>query len=417
MLAETVGKLDAETRFSLPFRLDKGSAKSLEATIGTFLVQKNGPGLIIHIDKNAFVFTKLFFLKRIVHLFYRQKVPLGIWGLPFCVMQQILGGYLYTKVQKFLIKEPRSFAFKYQGGLHSSLLIECKKCIKAETCSGLGNLACNRSQFAWRMANRYRFVNLPYLTLQKPAAEVHDQFIRHICRYPQEGTDRAVAYARVFSKSRGFIYHDRFIYYCNYLLSSEAEDEKKLILAHTKNQGFIENFFRLYPSYFERYAYSLAYGEKIRETVYGFFIDASQAKDLLGKLSLDLQQQSFEGPFYFFGIDLIDGVPDAYKLYAKITDKPAFFDYLEHQFSIVFPPEILEISYGFLFVRRVDSEKRLLSIKVEMYSRDITKLSDLIHKHYHIRLESNEHFETDRVAFDIDLRGRLNKITLYYSYG
>ena len=397
------------------FRLDAHSAEKLDTTISTFLSQKNRPGLILYIDKNAFVFTKLSFLKAVALHFYHQNVPLGIWGLPYCVMQQILGGYLYTKLHQYLIPEPESFAFRHQNGQHSALLLNCKKCIKAEMCSGLGNLACNRSQFAWRMANRYRFDNLPYLTLREPAAKVHDQFIKHICRYPQEETDRAITYARVFPRSRGFAYYDRFIYYCNYLLYSQVEEEKELILAYTKNRGFIERFFRFYPSYFGRYAYSLAYGEKIRETIYGFFIDKNRSWDLLGKLNLDLAQQPFEEPFYFFGIDLIDGVPEGYKLYAKISDDRAFFDYLAQYFSFEFPHEIVKISYDFLFVRRVDARKRLTSIKVEMYCKDLELLSHLIYEYYDIRLESNEHYETDRIAFDIDLEGSLNKITLYYS--
>ena len=217
-------------RFSTVFRLDKHSVGELDATISALLSQKNQLGLILYIDKNAFVFEKLSFLKAVVLHFYRQKVPLGIWGLPYCVMQQILGGYLYARLQKYLINEPDSFAFKYQNKQHSSLLLNCKKCIKVELCSGLGSLACNRSQFAWRMANRYRFQNVDYLSLQESVKRVHNLFVNHICHYPQEKTDRAMAYAKVFQKSSGFAYHDRFIYYCNYLLPQQIEDEKNLIL-------------------------------------------------------------------------------------------------------------------------------------------------------------------------------------------
>jgi len=410
-------RIKGPIRFSILFKLDAYSVKKLDETISTFLSQKNGTGLILYIDKNAFVFAKLSFLKTVALHFYRQKVPLGIWGLPYCVMQQILGGYLYTKLQEYLIQEPKMFTFKLHNIQDSALLLECKKCIEAKECNGLGYLACNRSQFAWRMANRYRFEQVKNLSLQGHAKKVHDLFVKHICYYPQEETDRTMAYAKVFSRSGVFTYQDRFIYYCNYLLASQIKDEKELILTHTKNRSFIENFFRLYPSYFERYAYSLAYGEKIRETVYGFFIDADRSKDLLAKLNLDLPQQPFEETCYFFGVDLIDGVPDAYKLYAKISDDHTFFDYLAHHFSFVFPPEILEISYDFLLVRRLDANKKLSSIKVEMYCNDLAKLSDLVYKYFDMHLESNKHFETDRITFDIDLQGNLNKITLYWSFG
>lgn len=403
--------------FNILFRLDKHSVKKLDETISTFLSQKNGSGLILDIDKNAFVFEKLFFLKPIILHFYRLKVPLGIWGLPYCVMQQILGGYLYAKLQEYLIQEPKIFAFKLHNIQDSALLLECKRCIKAKVCSGLGHLACNRSQFAWRMANHYRFEQVKNLPLQGHAKKAHGLFVKHICHYPQEETDRAMAYAKVFSKSGSFTYTDRFIYYCNYLLASQIRDEKELILAHTKNRRFIENLFRFYLSYFERYAYSLAYGEKIRETIYGFFIDGDRSKDLLGKLTFDLHQHPFEDTYYFFGVDLIDGMPDAYKLYSKISNDTSFFNYLAQHFSFVFPPEILKISYDFLLVRRLAANKKLSSIKVEMYCNDFAKLTTLVYKYYDIRLKSNEHFEIDRIAFDIDLQGILNKITVYYSIG
>ena len=48
-------------RLSTVFRLDKHSVEKLDATISPFLFQKNGLGLILYIDKNAFVFEKLFF--------------------------------------------------------------------------------------------------------------------------------------------------------------------------------------------------------------------------------------------------------------------------------------------------------------------------------------------------------------------
>ncbi len=416
-LERVSGRIQIPMRFSTLFRLDKHSTKELDTTISNFLSQKNGPGLILYIDKNAFVFVRLSFLKTIILHFYRLKVPLGIWGLPYCVMQQILGGYLYARLQKYLIQEPKIFVFKLHNIQHSALLLECKKCIKAEVCNGLGHLPRNRSQFAWRMANRYRFEQVKNLSLHGHAKKVHDLFVKHICHYPQEETDRAIAYAKVFQKSIGFTYVDRFIYYCNYLLPPQIEEEKELILTYTKNREFIESFFRFYPSYFERYAYSLAYGEKIRETVYGFFIDANRSKDLLGKLNLNLQQQLFEEPFYFFGIDMIDGVPEGYKLYSKISDDSAFFDYLAYHFSFLFPSEIMEISHDFLLVRRLDANKRLSSVKVEMYCNDLAKFSNLVYRYFDILLESNEYFETDRIAFDVDLQANLTKITLYYSVG
>jgi len=52
--------------FSTLFRLDEYSVKKLDETISTFLSQKNGTGLILYIDKNAFVFAKLSFLKTII---------------------------------------------------------------------------------------------------------------------------------------------------------------------------------------------------------------------------------------------------------------------------------------------------------------------------------------------------------------
>ena len=101
-------------RFCRLFRLDKTSLEDLNS-VTISLLDRDHSGLIVYVDKNAFDFTKLSFLRVIALQFYKKGLLFSIWGIPYCVVQQLLGGYLYAMLQEQWLQEPDLYTFVYQN--------------------------------------------------------------------------------------------------------------------------------------------------------------------------------------------------------------------------------------------------------------------------------------------------------------
>ncbi len=402
-------------KLSYIFHLDKESASQLQEVLTHFLSDKTSLGLILLVNKNSFVLKELTFLGELPSMFYKIEKPFGIWGLPYCVMQFILGGYNYSRYADSLIKEPSLFAAIHQSWMHSALLPTCHKCIAVKQCSGVGNLAANHSMFAWRAKNSERFKRAELIVLENGIDKQYRASLEHITSFSLEKTDRTIRFAALFEPKSEPVYHDRFIYYCNYLSAEEFDAEKTFMLSISKNRDYVPKFLQHHLRYFKRFAFSLAAKINTRETFYGFFISEQASRDYLHHSGILIRQENFEDQFHFFGIDFIDQTMSGYKLYAKIHDELHFFDYLGEKFSFDFPAEIRVIAYDYLLVRRFDNIGKLKSVKIEFLCRDFPRLIPLIEHHFAIRLDLEEYRKIERIAFDISLGGNLNKITLYYT--
>lgn len=396
------------------FNLNKNSISQFQSILDFFLSDKTNLGLIIIVDKNSFSLKEMNFLKVVLLNFYFKNKKLGIWGLPYCIWLKILGDFDYTRFYDYLVKENNSYFENFN--INSSLSLKCKKCINVESCFGLGNLDINLSNVSYRLSPNYFKDVKNYVKFENLVEKLHSLFLNHILENSGLKTERTITYARVFKKNKVFDYKNRFIYFCNFLDLKELNIEKNLLLNYSKNSVFINNFFVDYPYFFRRFAYSLAFGEKTRESIYGFFQDENKSNLYLDKLSLDFSKENFENFVHSIGYDLVEGKISGYKLYSYINSDSDFFNYLKEKYNLFFSEKFIALTYKYLWARRFDENGILISIKVEVYTKDYSEFKKVIFDNYNIKLNEIENLDSTIFAFDFDLLGNLNKITTYYWY-
>jgi len=395
------------------FTLSKENVGLLERLTYSYLNNPNSSGLVINVDKNSFELGDLTFLKNIIINFYLKKKIIGVWGIPYCVLQIILGGFDYTRLSKYLIDENSLFDISRKNFEKSVLLLNCKECIKKNNCCGVGHLTSNLNQFSWRASNNYRLKVKNIVKFNPNVKHDYLKFISHISKFSLNTTDRTITYARIFNNSNSFNYLDRFIYFCNYLDLVEFKREFEFIYNFSKSKEFVNFFLSKYIYFFQRFAYSLAYGKKLRETFYGFFQDENKSMLFLDKLNLNFNKFKFENFIHSIGFDLFNDKIDGYKTYSYVNNKEDFFKYVSEDFNFNFSNDILSNSYNYLFVRRFSSGGELISIKIELYFYDFDKIKKSIKSNFNINISRQFSLAPKILAFDISKLGKVNKITLY----
>lgn len=390
------------------FTLNKNNFNELNQLAESVLASPDKPGLVITFDKNNLVFDRLR-LKRLVELFMEKNKQLGLWGLPWCVLQTQLGGYLYSKIAHRLIPLPNLT----EGCESSALLLECKDCSQVDGCCGLGIREENQKRFIWRPVQSVRYETARTISFASPLDKLHADTWEHIRRFPQDRSDRVISYADIFpiKGTQGHdIYHSRFIYFCNYLCSDELKSERSFITRVAISRDFAAHFFDEYPSCFKRYAYSLSTGKRLRETYYGWFIDeACSTRFLNKKTGNDILHSS-----HLIGVDIHEGHPYELKRYAKVKDEKLFFIWLDEEFRIVLPQIIKKSCQYYRFVERSDTKGRLISVKIEADIVDLPAFEKTLHHVYRINTQNLTNRPPKRiVAFDFTPYGEMRKITLY----
>lgn len=378
-------------------------------------------GLIIIIEKNDFNLREMKFLRGIVSIFKEKKINLGIWGLPYCVLQTILDEFEYiNKYKDYLIKSNFFLDNYFKLNLNSVQILKCDICVKKNSCLGLGILPTNLNTKGYRL-NFLKLSNYEKINFQDKTLKKLQKNIFNYCKnnYSEENTSRVFYYAKTHIKKNSFNYKERIIYSCKFLKLTELNKEEKFISKLSKNNEFIEYIFKIFPSELKWYIYSFAKGEnKNRETFYIYFQDINKNRKIkyLEKLNIkkEMSNKTLEPP-YGIGYDFIDNKFSGLKIYTHIIKIEEFLIYLKEISNFEFPKEILEIIYLKLFEKRLDNKGKLISFKIEFISSNYKKLYSLFEKEFEIKIEKTELKKTDEmIALDISLKGKINKITTYY---
>lgn len=389
---------------------------SLHLIFNEFL--KKNRGLIIHIDINSISFSKLSFLKKIILQFHNKNTSLGIWGIPYCVFQKILGGFYFTLLEPSLIKPNLFFSSYRDTYLASRLHINCNLCIVSDSCFGLGLKKENFSMWNFRLKPEER-------VKEKKKVHFSDEKIRNkfnLCLdYLKQSnikyTDRTLKFAKVFTNNKNHYYDNRFVYFCRYLHKSEFEEEKKFCKLLVDNKNYLEFLFDfLYFNYLLKgFAYTISRetSGKYRETFYTYFTTDKVFKHFLKQFGLNCELNSFE-EFYDYSVDFVDGVKKSHKVYTRILDKNLFFDYLYEDFSFFLPESIKKNAYNLYFVRRYDENKKLISVKFEFNSYKHGEVIDYFNTNYDLSLKKDPFLREEIFSPDITFEGKLNKFTIYY---
>lgn len=396
--------------------LDKLNLKKQINLIDFFF--KTKINVFIVIKHNSFNFNELFFLKNVISNFYDQGISIGILGIPYCVLQNILGGFEYLIYEPFLLKMNYFYFLKKDFDNNSILLLNCKNCVAVSGCLGLGILSENSNNWSFRLDSRTRMSKKKEIIFDdKRVNQKHLDFINYILTRSQKYTDRTIKYAKVFTKKKDLEYVDRFVYFCRYLKSDEIETEKKFFLNTIENKSFGNLIFdELYKNFLLKgfaYTFCSLPNSNFRETFYLYFKNQELFYWFLNFFNSKFKLEDFES-FYDISFDFFNFEQRDTKIYTFITDVQSFFTYLKNNFNFTFDSDIIDISYNFFFVRRMDINGNLKSVKFEFNTKDFEFVKNKLNKIYNLNIQKDPNLIEEIISPDITINGEINKITIYY---
>ncbi len=420
-----------ECGLRLQFFLNRRSIPELRGVVDLVLKNETYSGLIIIVDKNSFELRNMKFLGVIVTEFYIRKKDIGIWGLPYCILQyNILGGNNYTKFSSYLLPPDENLVNYYRLNFNTVQLLECRDCIKFDSCSGLGTLDENLNLVGCRKNKKIAFDNKKELRFKEDyATELNKKVVSHCTQSSFEKTFRIITYGKTFirrSSSASFDYNDRIIYFCSYLSLDELEREKRFLLTCSENVDFVDYLFEIYHQELYRYAYSVAVGEKgKRESFYLYFLNTNYSRDkikYLESLGIETDMESdFLRPLHMVGYDFVDNEFHGLKLYYSVLWQDEFLAFIKKEYAFELPEGTLSMIYDhILFVKRYDNRGNFVSFKIELTPCDFKCLSELFTKEFGVEIlepVNDVGGEGKIIALDIDKSGNLNKITTYSGVG
>jgi len=402
----------------LIFNLNKDSYYKLDNIIKFSINRKIN--LILNIDKNSFDFKSLLILKKMIFLFTYNNLKLGIWGVPDCVLRYIFqDGFDFTKYYDIsLIKiNPLFYKLINDNYTFSSNLISCNKCFVKKNCSGLGILDENQKMWNFRINKTIRMIEKKFLFSNNIINKLHKSFINYIENSSLFYTDRTLRYVKTYTHKKQLKYENRFVYFSRYIHKNELDKEFDFLYKNLLNKDFIYYIYKnLYSKLFMRsFAYSIAELEnnKLRESFYLYFINEQILINyLLSKKKLQINKENFDELNYIsqdFNLNEEFGL----KVYSKIKNKNLLFDFLKDKYSFIFPEELIDIAYSFYFVRRYKNNK-LISNKIEFNSSNNEYVVTILQNYFNIYIPKESKLKIEIFALDFDLKGHINKITIYY---
>ncbi len=424
-------------KFILLFYLNKKTILFFNSFINKLIKLKFN--LIIVIDKNSFKFNDLIFLKDYILLFYKLDLKLGIWGLPDCVMRLIFAdGFDFIRLEPYLIKTNYLF-YEINNSLfnYSVQLVNCNDCFIKNNCVGLGLLNYN-SKFFYRKSIENRLKEKKKVSFDDNIINlIYSNFISHIASSSLYYTDRTLRYVKSYTKIKKLKYSNRFVYFSRYIHKSEFNFEFEFLLNNILNFNFLKNF---YENFYLRllmrsFAYSIAKlnDNFYRESFYFYFIEENQIINFLKLNYISFTKNDFE-EFKYISYDLkteiinkinfkkefdindleIESQIFGFKLYSKIFNIDAFFNFLKTELNFIFPEELMKISFNYYLVRRYDKNFNLIGFKFEFNSKDSEKTKLLLENLFGFIIPREEELKMEIFAIDLSLDGFIKKISIYY---
>jgi len=409
--------MDSKTKI---FELNKDTINDL-INISNQIINSKIDTLIILIDKNNIDFSKIKFIHSIIINFYINNKKIGIWGIPNCVLRNILTPKDFIKLYDYLIKPNYNLNKKTKKLIYySSNIIECRNCIENKDCIGLGNLKTNQYPWLYIQSGEYIF-NKYYknIIFQDKEIDKHFKtFSNHIKNYKSIFSTRSIYFANTISNETEFKYNNRFIYYCHNLHKSEINNEINNLKKISNNETLINELEIFYKNFIlNGFAYSYAKGDKTRESIYYFPINSNIIKSYLSKIPINFEELYFE-ELYFIGIDYIKNKKYEIKIYSKIKNNSELLKYLKEKYKIKINNNVLNYISNLIFVRRYNLEnKKLKSIKIEYNINNNEKYSQYLKNEFNYDINYKEFEKIIRLTFNYNLEkkiGVFNKITKYY---
>jgi len=366
-------QLKVKYQFNLILELSKKNRKFLLEIVHDCLENEYFFGIVFVVDKNEILFDRLFFLRDIVlKLLYSNKKA-GIWGVPYCVQQQILGPYYFSQISSDLIPENSKYYSKFISTfqMESSLLLRCHQCINVAECDGLGIRIENHVMWGYRTSNKYRKIDRDILfkTDNEEMKALYDSFKEHVDNSDLRYADRYLYFVKNIDYGSTYSFSDRFVYHCDYLPLFECEQELYFLDKHIENKHFIATLDELLA---KKEIGRIAYSTAKKNGVYreSFYVAPVNEKNeyLLNYFNLDINI-SVSHQFYGIGVDFYNNDIKSYKIYFMLT--PELLLQMHPQYFEKINIDLLSLSPKLhYYIVRLDANKKRISERIDLVYED-----------------------------------------------
>ena len=401
-------------QFYLILELSKENRKHLIDIVKECIEHVHFQGLVFLIDKNEILFDRLFFLQDLVLKFVKHGKYTGIWGVPHCVQQTILGSYYFSRLADKLIPEESKHFSKYLPTFQkdSSLLLECKGCFDANKCDGLGRRRENHYKKMYRTSHTFRKLGRDKLfkTDNNEMQKLYDSFSTHIDNSSLRYADRYFYFVDNLDYGSSYSFSDRFVYHCDFIPRHEYREEFSFLETHVTNKKILPDLRSLAD---KDAICRLAYSKAIKDNVSreSFYINPYDGGNyyLLNFFGIEIRCD-FPHRFLGVGIDFYNGEVKAYKVYYMIPTEVL----VEH-----FPLYLKKIDVDLttlhekehFYIVRVDENKEKISERIDIVYNDQDRLALQKYLPYSERVLDALHIFT--LAFEFESMD-IKKMNIYY---
>lgn len=365
--------INSKSNFYLLFELSAENRISLLKIIADCLNHSHFRAIIFTVNKNEILFDRLFFLKEMTLKLFQNDKKVGIWGIPYCVMQSIFGGHYFSQLADKMIPENSNQYSKYipVNQYSSSLLLQCHKCIASNDCDGLGIREENQSLYRGRVSHKYRIIgrNDLFRTDNEVMKKMYDSFCEHVDNSDLTYADRYLYFVKNIDFGSSYSFSDRFVYHCDFLPLHDYEKELIFLDSYIENKSFLPMINELAgKNKIGRIAYSKAQNENISRESFYIIPNDEHNYYLLNYFNINFDIK-FPNRFFGVGVDFYNGQIKSYKVYFMIPTE-ILLQVFPHYFQKI-DINVLELhKKEHYYIIRLDRNKKIISERIDLVYND-----------------------------------------------
>jgi len=412
--------LHKKEKFYLLFEVSGKTNKTIFSLIQDCIINDFFLGIVFIVNKDEVLFERLFFFRALLEKLVQNSKKTGMWGLPYCVTQYILGEDTFARLVPGMIPE-QTDEFCKLVPVHrknSSLLLSCGQCVAVSDCDGLGSRVENHRLYFFRRDHEFRKNGRDRLFCSRDTAlrRSYEAFCEYVDRSDLTFANRCIYFTKNIDLTEfgaQFSFTDRFVYHCNHLPEHECAQEYNALSKLIKNNKILtqlKTFF--HTEKVNKIAYSIACRDAVRRESLYVSLSDEKADFLLGILGIE-HEISRNSTLYGVGIDFYGNMIVSYKVYQRYR-YDALVEELYPYLDII-PLDIGKMRSRYHHVGyRFNTNHELMSMKIEIASTlmDETNLHDLFTRYPVVQ---NIFFRTRILHISFDFIGReMQKISLYY---
>jgi len=409
---------EAGREFRLLLTLPLATAGILWRLYALCLGESRCRGVVFVVDRDRILFSRLFFLREIMLKLKASGRSVGVWGVPECVLLEILGPWDYTLLRPEMTdpEGPGRCAVSRVGLHGSALMRHCAGCILCKTCEGMGSRQENlvvrefRTVSRLRRKGRDRFFESGNPQMRRRYRAFCDYVDQSDLRY----ADRYLYFIRNLDFGSPFSQKERFVYHCDYLPPAGYVREGDFLATQSRQKALVERIVRLGET---GRVSRLGYSAAVRESEWreSFYLAPGNGKDLslldaLGPIPhTDPVGELFGG----VGMDFYNGTLHTFKVYHLVRREwvMRFAAPLAEATGIDLAALREPLHY---YVERLDPSGRRLSHRIDLTyrSEDHPQYEALIDR-FGFDAETLTSIRIFGFAFDFEGES-LTKINLYF---